>query len=92
MTYSIYIDVLKHPPFQHGDKNVDDLMSRVLGINAKFICNSYARISNGDIYELSFENIEDATAFVLKNEYDLVDKEKVEYYKKKGCKQPFYYG
>ena len=91
MPYSVYIDVVEHPPFQPGDKDVEVLMSRVLGINVKFICNSYARISKGDIYEIPFENSEDVTVFVLKCEYDLVDRDKVEQYKNRDPRVPINY-
>jgi hypothetical protein len=81
MTYTIYID---HPnsidsyKFFPGERCGDDVVSRELGIKSTFVCNSYARISKGDIYEILFNTPEDATAFVLKCEYDLVDKDKIE--------------
>ena len=87
MTHSIYID---HPdglgsyPFWPVDKTGADVVARKLGFPVKFVCNAYAKISDGDVYEVFLENPEDATAFVLKGkyrEYKLVDKEKVEKYR-----------
>lgn len=84
MTYLIYID---HPggfndyEYLPGDIDGDDVVSRKLGIKVKFICNSYAKISKGDIYEVPFKNLEDVTVFILKCDYNLVDRDKVEKYK-----------
>ena len=86
MTYSIYID---HPDdlgsytFLPADKTGSDVVSRKLGIKVNFVCNSFARLSRGDVYEVPFENEMDATAFVLRGEYIILDKTRIEAYKKK---------
>jgi hypothetical protein len=90
MAYSVYIDVDKHPPFISGDEYGTDIITRQFGIKVYFICNSLAKISKGDIYEVPFENPEDAIVFILKNPYSTIDKNKVEKYKeeskrKRGC-------
>ena len=83
--YTIYID---HPAtldsyhFIPGDKTGEDVVSRILGMKATFVCNTFAKISKGDVYEIQFENHEDATAFILKSECKLVDKNKVEEYQR----------
>lgn len=81
--YSVFID---HPgslgsyDFLPGDKTGEDVVSRKFGVKVKFICNSAARISAGDIYEIPFDNPEDVTAFILKCEYNLIDKDKIRDY------------
>lgn len=76
MTYSVFID---HPDglgdyeYLSGEHTGEDIVSRKVGIRVKFVCNSAASISKGDIYEVPFELPEDVTAFVLKNTYPLID-------------------
>jgi len=67
--YSIFID---HPAgmgdyeFLPGEKYGADVVSRKIGTKAIFVCNSVAKISKGDIYEVTFDNPEDVTAFFIK--------------------------
>jgi hypothetical protein len=81
--YPVYID---HPhglddyTFLPGEKTGDDVVSRKLGLRVKFVCNSHAKISCGDIYEILFDNEEDALAFILRCEYSLIDKSKIKEY------------
>lgn len=84
MSYSVYID---HPDdlgaytFLPGELRGDDVVSRVVGIRVTFICNALAKISKGDLYEVPFDNPEDAMAFILRCKFNLVDRETVEQYK-----------
>jgi hypothetical protein len=90
MTHSVYIDYPDHPgsyDFREDEHYGADVVSRKLGTKAVFVCNAYAKISNGDIYEVLFEDPEDATAFVLKCEYDLIDKSKIDEYRNKDKKR-----
>lgn len=79
----IYID---HPAglydyeFLPGEKTGTDVVSRKLGHKATFICNSYAKISTGDIYEIDI-NEEDMIIFLLKHQYKLIPNSVVEQYK-----------
>jgi len=84
MAYSVFIDFpddLNSYEFFPGEKYGADVVSRLLGIKVEFVCNHYARISDGDIYEVPFENLEDVTAFILKCKYNLVHRDKIEEYK-----------
>lgn len=86
MTVSVYID---HPAYLGaykylpGEKTANEVVSRILGVRAKFLCNSIAQISKGDVYELLFDSHEDATIFVLKTKYTILNKTIVEEYKKR---------
>lgn len=97
MTYAVYID---HPDglgdyeFVPGDKYGEDVVSRKLGMKVDFICNSYGKISKGDVYRIYFDNPEDVTAFILKCEYPIINNEKIEAYnnrKNKRTRGSFYY-
>ena len=46
----------------------------------KFVCNSLAKISEGDAYAVTFNKAEDLTYFVLKGKFDLISAEKAEEY------------
>jgi len=78
--FPVYIDHVHttDEKFLSGEKFGEDIVSRMIGIKVKFICNAFARISKGDIYEVPFDNEEDATAFVLKNKYRLIPKETID--------------
>jgi hypothetical protein len=84
MTYSVYID---HPDsidsyeFLPGEKYGEDVVSRKIGVRVNFVCNSLAKMSKGDIYEVPFDNPEDVTAFVLKYDFELIDKDNIEKYR-----------
>lgn len=83
--YSLFID---HPDalfsykFLPGEKTGEDVVTRVLGIKATFVCNAFAKISKGDIYELHFDSAEDAIVFALKSQFPFVDKDKIDSYRK----------
>jgi hypothetical protein len=49
--------------------------------DVKFVCNNVTGISNGDVYALTFETPEDLTYYLVKNKFDLIDKDKVDRYK-----------
>jgi hypothetical protein len=90
MTYSVYIDHPDHIDaydFCSNEYHINHVVSRKLGVKVEFVCNSYAKISNGDVFEVFFDNPEDATAFVLKCNYAIIDKHKVEQYKNKDKKR-----
>lgn len=85
MTYSIYIDYPSGRDsyeFITGEKYGSDVVSRKLGLSVKFVCNSIAKLSAGDVYEIVFEQEEDMTAFILKSKYTILDRHKIEEYKK----------
>jgi hypothetical protein len=84
MTHFVYIDYPDSPgsyDFRTGEHYSDDVVSRKIGTKAKFVCNACAKISKGDIYELWFDDPADATVFVLKCEYELIDKSTIEKYR-----------
>lgn len=83
MKHTIYIDHPDDPGAYDclpGEMTGDAVVSRKLGVKAKFVCNSYAKISKGDVYGIVFSNAEDATAFVLGCKLPLVDSIKVNRY------------
>ncbi len=86
MKHYLFID---HPAgledyeFLSGEHSGADVVSRKLGIGVKFVCNSYAKMSKGDIYEVPFDRAEDVTAFLLKNRYELIPSDKIEKYRQK---------
>ena len=82
--YSLFIDhsaALGAYKFQPGDKTGEDVVSRILGIKATFVCNSYGNISKGDVYELHFDNAEDAVVFALKSQFVFVERYKIDSYR-----------
>lgn len=82
--YPVYID---HPDslesyvFHPGDATGEDVVARKLGLKATFVCNAYAKISKGDIYEILLDNPEDVTAFILRCDYDLISPDKIREYR-----------
>lgn len=83
MKHTLYID---HPDhfgaynYLPGEKDCDTVVSRTVGYPAKFICNAFARASQGDVYQITFDSAEDATAFALKSPFPLVDAASVQKY------------
>lgn len=83
--YSLFID---HPDeigaygFLAGEKTAEEVVTRRLGVKAVFVCNAFAKISKGDIFELLFDSDEDATAFVIKAPFGFIDKDKIDKYRK----------
>ena len=46
----------------------------------KFVCNSAGGFSKGDVYSITFETPEDLTYYLVKNKFELIDKEIVAAY------------
>jgi hypothetical protein len=86
MKNSIYIDypdTLNSYVFRPGDKTGTDVVTRLLGVKVQFVCNSYAKLSRGDIYEVPIKDPEEATMLVLKHGLILLDNDTIENYKNK---------
>jgi hypothetical protein len=89
MTNYVYIDVphefeldwelipLAQRPALHAAEHV---MTVVTGYPTKFIRNSGAKLSQGDVYKVSFKKQEDETFFILKTPFKIVNKQVVDDY------------
>jgi hypothetical protein len=80
----IYVDMTERYDFQAGEYRCEDVMRRKIAFplkSVRFVCNAYANISKGDVYEVEFESLEDELVFLLKENFGLVDKLVVERYK-----------
>lgn len=86
MKYPVYIDYPDDQgsyDFLPGERYGDDVVSRKLGTKATFVCNALAKISKGDAYEILLDSPEDVSAFILKCEYALIGKDKIQQYRRK---------
>jgi hypothetical protein len=79
MTSVVYIDVPSWYPYKWelGD-DAPKSLSKEMGFNIIFVCNSGAHISNGDVYAVVFKNDAEAVWFGLNNKFELLKNKKVE--------------
>ena len=85
MTNAIYIDVPADGTYQYDwslGPNAHTVVRKQENINGsvKFICNRIAKMSNGDIYELIFNDPRELTVFLLKSKFKLVNSNIVQKY------------
>lgn len=85
----IYIDVphsfnldwdLISAPERQSAHAAAHVMTAVNGHTTTFIRNSGAKLSNGDLYKVSFNKQEDETFFILKTPFKIVNKQVVDDY------------
>lgn len=89
MTEYIYIDVphsfeldwqLIPKSQQENPFAAQHVMTVVTGHKTHFIRNSGAKLSEGDLYRVSFETEQDKTFFILKTQFKVVNKQVVDDY------------
>lgn len=87
MSHYVYVDVPDEfeidwsiLPAEYRDKvgAADYLMTLKIGYPAEFIRNNLAKLSDGDLYKVSFDNEEDELFFILKSQFKLVNKQVVD--------------
>lgn len=81
MTSVLYIDVPSSYPYKwelNDDAAIS--LSRELGYNLIFVCNSGAQISRGDTYAVVFKDDAEAVWFSLNNKFELLSSKKVEHW------------
>jgi hypothetical protein len=82
---TVYVDVPSnlYTGYQYNfklHKDCSEVLRMQEGIDGKvkFVCNSAGGFSDGDVYELTFETPEDVTLYLVKNKFELIDKEIVD--------------
>lgn len=89
MTDYVYIDVphsfdldwdLISASARQSNHAADHVMTVVTGYPTTFIRNSGAKLSQGDVYRVSFNEQEDETFFILKTPFKIVNKQVVDDY------------
>ncbi len=79
MTSVLYIDVPSSYPYNWElNDDAPTSLSRELGYNIIFVCNSGAQISRGDVYAVVFKDDAEAVWFSLNNKFMLLSSKKVE--------------
>ena len=81
---TIYIDVPSNlfTGYQYNwtlSKKAEEVLQMQENIDAvvKFVCNNIYKVSDGDVYSLTFSTPEDVTLYLVKNKFALVDEDKV---------------
>lgn len=79
MTSVVYIDVKSDYPYKWElNDDAATSLTRELGYNIIFVCNSGAQISRGDVYAVVFKDDAEAVWFSLNNRFELLSSKKVE--------------
>jgi hypothetical protein len=82
MSYVFYVDVPNTYQYDYvpGDMTGPDVLTRELGVQITFICNSVAKISEGDVHAVTVESEKDELFFLLKSGFKKMDTQVVETY------------
>ena len=80
--HTFYIDIPHGFKYDHSNGDGDVTVARQLGVPiVEFICNSVAKISDGDVYEVTVKDEQDETFLILKYGFRTIDRSVVEEYR-----------
>jgi len=70
-----YVDVSSNFKYDwHISHNVDVILEKMTGCEkARFVCNSFGGISNGDCYKITLNNDDDKLFYLLKTGFTTID-------------------
>ena len=82
MNHIFYIDVPNDYKYVYrdGDRYGPDVLTREYGVPIRFICNSLAKISDGDVHAVIVNNVGEELFFLLKNDFKKVNTQVVQNY------------
>ena len=80
--HRFYVDLAGD--YQYNWDSPDDtstmVLSREFGYEFRFVCNSYAKISKGDVYQVVVDSPKDELFFFIKTGFEKIDSKIVEEY------------
>jgi hypothetical protein len=81
MPSEIYVDVPSDYPYKFGRyESGPQVLTRDFGVSFTFICNSHAKISEGDVHRIEFDSEAEELLFLLRTPFKLLNKDVVENY------------